>query len=111
MNGFDYDNYGAIDLSRHDTTPGAKSPFAPPAGWEGDETAYRNLMRRRYRQDPGCGQHISVTVWLYKNNPMGSVEITGPYRRAALRVIQALARPPQPRPAQKTSEPALFALV
>lgn len=88
----DYDNYGEIDLSYHDTTPGAKSPFAPPAGFSGDEEAYLAYMRRRYRQDPGASQHMAVTVWLYDRSQGHDVEIAGPYRELALRVIKGLSR-------------------
>ncbi len=39
------------DFSRVITDPGAgeNHPFSPPRDWEGDESAYRALMRERYR--------------------------------------------------------------
>ncbi len=39
------------DFSTISTDPGAGEghPFSPPQDWEGDESAYRALMRERYR--------------------------------------------------------------
>lgn len=88
----DYDNYGAIDLSHHDTTPGAKSPFAPPAGWSGDESEYLAFLRQRYRQDAGARQHMVVTAWLYEHGAGIEVEIIGPYRDIARSVMIDLSR-------------------
>lgn len=63
--------YGIIDFSRIDTKPGAPSAFAPPAGWNGDgleqecislteRIVYRQLMRQRWKTDPGVRQHVAV---------------------------------------------------
>lgn len=31
------------------TEPGGRGPFAPPAGWRGDQKAYVTLMRERWK--------------------------------------------------------------
>lgn len=43
-----------------DTEPGARGPFAPPAGFEGDADAYLALMRNRYATDPGARQQMHI---------------------------------------------------
>lgn len=83
-----YNCYGVLDLSKHDTTPGAFGPLAPPAGWEGDEKAYLNLMRRRY-QDVGARQHLVFAARIHAGSPE-TVTVTGPYREAALTVLNGL---------------------
>lgn len=106
MIGPDYDNYGAIDLSYHDTTPGAKSPFSPPAKWSGDNQAYLALTRRRYRQDPGCRQHMVVTAWICDRHPSDAVEIVGPYKEQAWQMIRSLWRHRQSPQKGQAAHPA-----
>lgn len=84
-----YRNYGVLDLSKHDTTPGAASPLAPPLGWVGDEKAYLDLIRYRY-QDLGARQHLVFAARVLEGYPE-SVIMRGPYRAAALKVLRALA--------------------
>lgn len=50
-------NYGVIDFTRVDTTPGSGSAFAPPKEFDG---SYREYMRRQWTLNPGVRQHVVV---------------------------------------------------
>ena len=77
--------YGVIDFSKIDTTPGAPSAFAPPAGFEGN---YRSLMRGRWKKDPGVRQHIGMVAgYLKRKFP---TEFLGPYAKDAREIAVAL---------------------
>lgn len=82
--------YGVINLAHHDTTPGAKSPLAPPAGWNGDDEAYLALMRHRYQSDPGVRQHLALAARIYADISIKDISVTGPYQGAALKVLKPL---------------------
>nr|BAL43329.1 hypothetical protein [Photobacterium damselae subsp. damselae]BAO48389.1 hypothetical protein [Vibrio sp. 04Ya090] len=58
---------GVYNLAEVNTEPGneATCPFSPPLGWEGDESAYLELMRQRYK-DRNFNQLIIGTVWCSK---------------------------------------------
>lgn len=83
-----YTYYGLIDLARHDTTPGAVGPLAPPTGWQGDDNAYLALIRQRYRGDIGVRQHLAFAARIIRGG--NRVVVTGPFRAAALYVLDKL---------------------
>jgi hypothetical protein len=60
---------GVYNLAEVNTEPGneATCPFSPPLGWEGDESAYLELMRQRYK-NRNFNQLIIGTVWCSKKN-------------------------------------------
>jgi hypothetical protein len=82
---------GLFNLRIVETTPGANTecPFSPPAGWEGDETAYRLLMRSLYDTDIKAGQRILAQARFTKRHK--GVEYRGPYAGAARQIINYLA--------------------
>lgn len=82
---------GLMNLRVVETTPGANSdcPFSPPAGWEGDETAYRHLMRSRYDSDTEADQRIRAQVRFVKHC---EVEYQSPFVRAARQIINHLRK-------------------
>lgn len=49
---------GNLDMAAVDTTPGARCAMAPPKGMGLNTELYRDLMRGRYRDDPGHRQHM-----------------------------------------------------
>lgn len=51
---------GILDFGTVDTTPGASCVFAPPAGKTLTADEYLELMRNRYRIDPGARQQIGT---------------------------------------------------
>ncbi len=81
-------------LSAHafDTTPGARSALAPPPDFAGDEDAYVQVIRRRYRQDPEARQCILLAA-LRANQAFGwsALSFSGPYARWAEHLIQTTA--------------------
>ena len=81
-------------LSAHafDTTPGARSALAPPPDFAGDEDAYVQVIRRRYRQDPEARQCILLAA-LRANQAFGwsALSFTGPHARWAEHLIRATA--------------------
>lgn len=83
--------YGIITFVRIDTTPGGRSAFAPPPGFEGD---YRAFIRTRYRTDPGVQQHVLIVgKRLLDGEP---TEFVGPYAKEAELIARAAAGPRQP---------------
>lgn len=75
--------YGIINFDRIDTAPGAASAFAPPSGWCGN---YRELMRDRWKNDPGVRQHVYSVGWmLYRK---ARIEFRGPYAVEAKQVAE-----------------------
>ncbi|OGT90112.1 MAG: hypothetical protein A2286_00340 [Gammaproteobacteria bacterium RIFOXYA12_FULL_61_12] len=77
--------YGVIDFSKVDTTPGARSAFAPPEGFEG---SYRTFMRKRWKTDRGVRQHVGMVAgYLKKKFP---TEFLGPYAKEAREIAVAL---------------------
>lgn len=81
-------------LSAHcfDTTPGAHSALAPPAGFAGDQAQYLAVIRRRYREDHEARQCILLAA-LRARQPFGASALTflGPYADWARRVVAAAA--------------------
>mgnify|MGYP001493696016 CR=1 FL=1 len=79
--------YGIIDFTRIDTEPGAASAFAPPAGWDGDGVAYRQLMRQRWKADPGVRQHVAIVGRMLARGEQ--VEFRGRFADEARRIAEA----------------------
>lgn len=77
---------GVFNVLQIDTTPGGQGPFAPPAGWLGDDEVYRALLRDRYRDDRAAKQQMALTASL-----LGQV-YTGPYAQVAREVIDSLRK-------------------
>ena len=74
-----------MDYSRIDTTPGTRSPLSPPAGWSGDESDYRALMRGRY--DKACWiKEAALASYRYP------ITVTGPYAAEAAEILRAIRR-------------------
>lgn len=69
-----------IDFSVLDTTPAGSSFCSPPAGWEGDEAAYTQWLRERYRADRGFAQymHVAARITCYHASPERS-NLAGPF--------------------------------
>lgn len=82
--------YGVIDFSRIDTTPGAQSAFAPPAGWQGNGWDYEELMRLRFRHDAGARQHLLIAAMDRRSGMQ--VAFVGPYAEQARSITEKLAR-------------------
>jgi hypothetical protein len=76
--------YGVINFSVIDTTPGAQSAFGPPPGWEGN---YVELMRERWKKDPGVRQHVFIVGrMLYRDE---EVEFIGPFATEAKAIVES----------------------
>jgi hypothetical protein len=73
-------------MHRIDTTPGLPGPFSPPAGWQGEADAYRDLLRRLYRHDSAARQQIA-----YVARRRDQVRVTGPHAAAVLDILDTLA--------------------
>ncbi|HQU15491.1 MAG: hypothetical protein B7Z66_12255 [Chromatiales bacterium 21-64-14] len=73
-----------------ETTPGAgaEHPFAPPAGWTGDESEYLALMRARFL-DMNYRPVLLAWARAYARD-QDSVEFTGPMVNPAKRVLESL---------------------
>jgi len=79
--------YGRISFRKIDTTPGARSAFAPPGGWKGD---YRAWMRQRWKEDLGVRQHVFIAGRLLA---LGlRINFSGPYANEARQIAEAVAR-------------------
>jgi hypothetical protein len=74
---------GNLDLGLVDTTPGEGGAMSPPAGSDLTETQYHDLMRKRYRADPGHRQHMAL--WAKRGAPC-----TGPYAEQARAILGAI---------------------
>jgi len=74
---------GILDMSTVDTTPGARCAMAPPAGLDLDPDGYRDLMRKRYRDDPGHRQHM--VLYAKRKAPC-----SGPYAEQAAAILSAI---------------------
>lgn len=83
---------GLMNLRVVETTPGANAecPFSPPAGWEGDEIAYRQLIRSLYESDIEASQRILAQAHFTKRQV--GVEYRGPFASAACQIIRYLAK-------------------
>lgn len=77
--------YGITNLTRIDTEPGGRSAFSPMAGFNGD---YRDLMRRRWLEDPGARQHITLVARLLARGRR--VDFIGPYAEEARQIALAV---------------------
>lgn len=79
-----------LDARVIDTTPGAhqQSPFAPPAGWEGDAQVYMQLMRERYKA-VSYAQRLGFAARFARSN---SVLCIGPFAEQARMVLAGLVR-------------------
>ena len=76
---------GLLDLSTVDTTPGARCALAPPTGLDLDAEGYRDLMRGRYRNDPGARQHMLIFA-----RRLASTKIIGPWAAEARSILDAI---------------------
>jgi hypothetical protein len=82
--------YGAVNFRCIDTEPGADTAFAPPAGFAGDDKAYAQYMRERWKCDPGVRQHLAVAG--YRLTRGDEVVFVGRYADEARRIAQAVWR-------------------
>jgi hypothetical protein len=80
-------NYGVIDFSRVDTTPGSGSAFAPPREFDGD---YREFMRKQWALDPGARQHVVVVGRMLARGE--DVAFVGLYAQEAQLIAEAAHR-------------------
>jgi hypothetical protein len=84
---------GRVDFSFVDTTPGAACILAPEVGQDLDTDAYRALIRRQWRLDPGARQHLAVfALGLTGNSHAPPLPIIGPYATEARAILTTLAR-------------------
>jgi hypothetical protein len=74
---------GNLDLGLVDTTPGEGGAMSPPAGSGLTAAQYQDLMRKRYRADPGHRQHMA----LYAKR---GAPCTGPYAEQARAILGAI---------------------
>ena len=74
---------GNLDLGMVDTTPGEGGAMSPPAGTDLTAAQYQDLMRKRYRADPGHMQHMAL--YAKRNAPC-----TGPYADQARAILGAI---------------------
>ena len=74
---------GNLDLGLVDTTPGEGGAMSPPAGSDLTAAQYQDLMRKRYRADPGHRQHMA----LYAKR---GAPCTGPYADQARAILGAI---------------------
>jgi hypothetical protein len=91
---------GPLSAYVFDTTPGAHSALAPPAGFAGDGASYITAMRHRYHTDPAARQCILLAAFRSRR-PFGpaAITFTGPYAEWARHVVVATSRvftPPSP---------------
>ncbi len=79
---------GVYNLAEVNTEPcnEATCPFSPPLGWEGDESAYLELMRQRYK-DRNFNQLIIGTVWCSKKM---DIHYSGPFAEQAAQIVNKL---------------------
>src|SRR5690554_1867620 len=91
------------NLASVNTTPGANNVFAPPAGWEGDESEYIRLIRYRYT-DMQYRQQINVVARRMINSRRGTVPITGPYAEAAQKSLTGVIARRKQVAAQEAAE-------
>lgn len=82
--------YGAVNFRCINTEPGAGTAFAPPAGFEGDDQAYVQYMRERWKSDPGVRQHVAVAGRRLIRGD--EVVFVGRYANEARRIAQAVWR-------------------
>lgn len=76
--------YGVINFSVIDTTPGTRSAFGPPSNWDGN---YVELMRERWKKDPGVRQHVFVVGrMLFRDE---KVQFIGPFASEAKAIIES----------------------
>ncbi len=66
------------------THPGGRGPFAPPEGFQGSPTDYRDLIRQRWRDNPGTRQQI----YLITRQP--GIYYAGPYSDEARRIVNTM---------------------
>lgn len=74
---------GNLDLGLVDTTPGKRGSMSPPAGTDLTAAQYQDLMRKRYRDDPGYRQHMV----LYAKR---KATCSGPYAEQAAAILSAI---------------------
>jgi len=74
---------GNLDLGLVDTTPGEGGAMSPPGGTDLTAAQYHDLMRKRYRADPGHRQHMAL--YAKRNAPC-----TGPYAEQARAILGAI---------------------
>lgn len=74
---------GNLDLGLVDTQPGEGGSMSPPAGTDLTAAQYLDLMRKRYRTDPGHRQHIA----LYARR---GAYCAGPYAEQARQFLAAI---------------------
>lgn len=72
--------YGRVNFRLIDTEPGARTAFAPPAGFDGD---YKAFLRDRSLNDTGARQHIACVASLMRRKDGVVPEFTGKYARHA----------------------------
>ncbi len=79
-----------MDFRQLDTTPGGSSFCSPPVGWEGDESAYMDWLRLRYKTDPGFSQYMICAAW---KGPLAQTPstIVGPFSGAFRQALDRLA--------------------
>jgi len=69
-----------VDLYCLDSTPGANSVFAPPAGWEGNEQEYLELLRWRYKYDLQSIQQIDTIARRMQSSLVrAEIALKGPF--------------------------------
>lgn len=74
---------GNLDLGLVDTTPGKRGSMSPPEGTDLTAAQYQDLMRKRYRDDPGHRQHM--VLYAKRNAPC-----SGPYAEQARAILVAI---------------------
>lgn len=74
---------GNLDLGLVDTNPGNRGSMSPPAGTDLTAAQYQDLMRKRYRDDPGHRQHMFL--YAKRNAPC-----SGPYAEQAAAILSSL---------------------
>jgi hypothetical protein len=87
-----------VNLAVIDTTPGAVSPMAPPHGWDGDRSAYLQLMRDRYDALSWSQEMLIAAKILGQPGP--EPEIRGPWADVALEILERLREGPPKRQVQ-----------
>lgn len=84
---------GVLDFTRLDTTPGARSPFAPPADFAGDADAYRIYLREGYQRDPALRQRLVSAAWQRRCARRGDadpIDAVGPFAPVLEEVLTVL---------------------
>ena len=84
---------GLFDCRKIETTPGRNhnDPFNPPAGFEGDENAYRELMLQRWK-DVATSQRMRLAVRFLAKESWSSISVQGPYAGMAVGILNHLLR-------------------